>query len=165
MTHELNQRELIIDLASGEYEIRRIPHHAEDEHPIIGPLDYGWRCFQAASQAEGRPDPLVMTWGGGPLAGSRIPGTRRLVFCSYSPQWQGFYVSSLGGGAYIMHRVGVDFVTIHGRAPQDSLLLLNHKHGEIQVRLEPIDPDTLWAGYADPDGERLSGFYALQQAV
>ena len=35
--------------------------------------------------AAGRPDPDILTWGGGPLAGSRIPGSRRLVFCSYSP--------------------------------------------------------------------------------
>ena len=106
-----------------------------------------------------------MTWGGGPLAGSRIPGTRRLVFCGYSPIWEGFYVSSLGGGAYIMHRIGVDFITIHGRAAQDSVLILNHSQGEIQVRLEPINPDILWTGYADPDGNLLMGFYALQQAV
>ena len=106
-----------------------------------------------------------MTWGGGPLSGSRIPGTRRLVFCGYSPQWEGFYISSLGGGAYIMHRVGVDFVSIHGQAPQDSVLVLNHTNGEISVRMEAINPDLFWSGYANPDGVPLLGYYALQQAV
>jgi glyceraldehyde-3-phosphate dehydrogenase (ferredoxin) len=162
MTRELNQRELIIHLDSGEYEIRPIRHRINDVR-IIGPVDYGWAQYSSPDQAPDIPD--VMTWGGGPLAGSRIPGTRRLVFCGYSPQWEGFYISSLGGGAYIMHRVGVDFITIHGRAPQDSVLILNHKQGEIHVRLEPINPDILWTGYADPDGEPLLGFYALQQAV
>jgi glyceraldehyde-3-phosphate dehydrogenase (ferredoxin) len=42
---------------------------------------------------------------------------------------------------------------------------LNHNQGEIQVRLEPINADLLWTGYADADGRRLIGFYALQQAV
>jgi glyceraldehyde-3-phosphate dehydrogenase (ferredoxin) len=169
MTHQLNQRELIINLDNGEYEIRPILHRIEGVH-IIGPVDYGWAKYKEqlrVSDQSGSKEfiPDVMTWGGGPLAGSRIPGTRRLVFCGYSPIWEGFYVSTLGGGAYIMHRIGVDFVTIHGRAAQDSVLILNHSQGEIKVRLEPISPDTIWAGHADPDGNLLIGFYALQQAV
>jgi glyceraldehyde-3-phosphate dehydrogenase (ferredoxin) len=146
------QRELVVNLTSGNYQVKRVT-----DPRIIGPVDYGWAKF-----CEG---PDAFTWGGGPLAGSRIPGTRRLVFCGYSPQWEGFYVSSLGGGAYVMHRVGVDFVCIKGTASQDSVLLLNHQQGQIDVRLEPIDADALWTGYAGPEGEYLIGFYALQQAV
>ena len=162
MTYQLNQRELIIHLDTGEFEFHPI-HHRINGKRIIGPVDYGWARYTQAVQQTGNPD--VMTWGGGPLAGSRIPGTRRLVFCGYSPQWEGFYISSLGGGAYIMHRVGVDFITIQGQAPQDSVLVLNHTKGEISVRLETINPDLFWSGYADPDGIPLLGFYALQQAV
>lgn len=162
MTHELNQRHMTIDLPRGEFEIHPIQHRINGRR-IIGPVDYGWARYQQADLEHGIPN--VLTWGGGPLAGSRIPGTRRLVFCGYSPAWEGFYVSSLGGGAYIMHRVGVDFISIVGRATEDSVLILNHNHGEISVRLEPINPDLLWNGYADPDGQPLIGFYALQQAV
>jgi glyceraldehyde-3-phosphate dehydrogenase (ferredoxin) len=154
------QRELVIDLASGNFHVNLVT-----DPRVIGPVDYGWTKFCQTSDESGRGDPEVLTWGGGPLAGSRIPGTRRLVFCGFSPQWEGFYVSSLGGGAYVMHRVGVDFVCIKGSAPQDSVLVLNHRQGQINVRLEPIDADALWAGYADPDSEYLIGFYALQQAV
>ena len=169
MTFQLKQRELIIDLETGDFEIRPILHRIEGVH-IIGPVDYGWAKYKEELRDKGQTNPKdhnpdVMTWGGGPLAGSRIPGTRRLVFCGYSPSWEGFYVSSLGGGAYIMHRIGVDFITIHGRAAQDSVLILNHTQGEIQVRLEPFNPDIHWTGYADPDGNLLIGFYALQQAV
>jgi len=160
MTHELMQRELVIDLTSGEYQVNSIA-----DPRIIGPVDYGWVKFCEASLETGPDAPAVLTWGGGPLAGSRIPGTRRLVFCGYSPQWEGFYVSSLGGGAYVMHRVGVDFVCIQGTAPQESVLILNHQQGQISVRLEPVDADALWTGYANPDGDYLIGFYALQQAV
>jgi glyceraldehyde-3-phosphate dehydrogenase (ferredoxin) len=178
MTHELGQRELIIDLATGEYQLHPIFHRINGVH-IIGPVDYGWARYSQGIEREVEdrqkdantplsPAPLapeVFTFGGGPLAGSRIPGTRRLVFCGYSPAWEGFYVSSLGGAAYIMHRVGVDFVCLKGQAPQDSVLILNHKNGEVQARLEPIDADILWSGYADPDGNPLFGFYALQQAI
>ena len=167
MTYELKQRELIIDLTTGEFQVWPIT-----DPRIIGPADYGWVRFDQERQRTGRADPDLLTWGGGPLAASRIPGSRRLVFGGYSPSWEGFYISSLGGGAYIHHRIGADFVTIRGRAPEDSVLILNHKQGQISARLEPIDPDAIWIGYApadpdpdDPHGDFLIGFYALQQAV
>ena len=162
MTYQLNQRELVIHLDTGHFEYQPILHRINGVR-IIGPVDYGWARYTQTMQEAGQPD--VMTWGGGPLAGSRIPGTRRLVFCGYSPQWEGFYISSLGGGAYIMHRVGVDFISIHGQAATDSVLILNHIKGEISVRLEAINPDLIWSGYADPENNPLLGFYALQQAV
>ncbi len=165
MTHEFNQRELIFDLASGEFQLERLDHAYASARPIIGPVDYGWEHYSRALRTDPSRPPELLTWGGGPLAGSRIPGTRRLVFCGYSPQWEGFYISSLGGAAHVMHRVGVDFITIHGAAAQDSVLILNHNQGQIQARLEPIHADLLWSGYPDPDGEMLIGFFALQQAV
>ncbi|MFZ6027979.1 MAG: aldehyde ferredoxin oxidoreductase N-terminal domain-containing protein [Chloroflexota bacterium] len=177
MTLQLNQRELIVHLASGEYQINPIRARI-NKHRIIGPVDYGWARYTSELeklkaevpragkiQSPSFLPPNILTFGGGPLAGSRIPGTRRLVFCGYSPAWEGFYVSSMGGAAYIMHRVGVDFVCLEGQAPQDSVLILNHKSGEISVRLEPINPDLIWTGYADLDGNALIGFYALQQYV
>ncbi|MCK4832596.1 MAG: hypothetical protein KAS81_07500, partial [Anaerolineales bacterium] len=152
MSHRLRQRELIICAATGDFEIRRI---VDDR--IIGPVDHGWIRY--------REDPDSFCWGGGPLAGSSIPGTRRLVFTGYSPAWEGFYISSLGGGAFVSHRVGVDFFCLRGRCDTDSVLVLNHQNGEIEVRFEPIDPDVVWASYAAPDGTRRIGFFALQQAV
>jgi glyceraldehyde-3-phosphate dehydrogenase (ferredoxin) len=50
-------------------------------------------------------------------------------------------------------------------AYQPSAVLLNHKAGEIQVRIEPVNVEPLWAGYASPDGMPLIGFFALQQAL
>jgi glyceraldehyde-3-phosphate dehydrogenase (ferredoxin) len=172
MTLQLNQRELIINLANGEIQINPIRSRIND-HRIIGPVDYGWARYTSAHHLQktekdpvtsGEP-PAIFTFGGGPLAGSRIPGTRRLVFCGYSPAWEGFYISSMGGAAYIMHRVGVDFICLQGQAPADSVLILNQKNGDITVRLEPINPDLIWTAYADPDNNPLIGFYALQQYV
>lgn len=152
MSFQLMQRELKIDACTGEFEILPI-----SDVRIIGPVDYGWVRFQE--------DPGSFCWGGGPLAGSRIPGTRRLVFTGYSPAWEGFYVSSLGGGAFVSHRVGVDFFCLRGRCDTDSVLILNHRNGEIEVRFEPIDPDVIWASYVGADETSRIGFFALQQAV
>jgi len=160
MAYPLMQRELTINLSTGNHTINII-----NDPAIIGPVDYGWSKYHQAIHMRGRRDPQIITFGGGPLAGSRIPGTRRMVFTGYSPLWDGFYISSIGGAAYILHRVGIDFVTLEGACAQDSVLILNHNNGEVQARLEPIDPDLIWTGYADPEGERLIGFYALQQAV
>ncbi len=164
MLKQLNQRELVIDLSTGEFAINPINRRIQGID-IIGPIDYGWARYKQALQRSKGAIPNVMTWGGGPLAGSLIPGTRRLVFCGYSPQWDSFYISSMGGAAYIMHRLGVNFVMIRGSAPTESVLILNHTEGKIQVRLEPINPDVIWNSYYGPDGEPLIGFYALQQAV
>ena len=160
MAYPLLLRELVIDLATGEHHINPI-----QDPEVIGPVDYGWQKYHESIHMTGKRDPDLMTFGGGPLAGSRIPGTRRMVFTSYSPLWDGFYISSMGGAAYILHRVGIDFVTLSGAAPQDSVLILNHRNGDVQVRLEPINPDLIWTSYADPNGEALIGFYALQQHV
>jgi len=152
MTYPVTQRELTIHLNNGNWYLRPI-----DGQEILGPVDYGWRRFNLY--------PDSFTFGEGLLAGSSIPGSRRLVFAAWSPQWDGFYVSSMGGAAYTFHGVGVNYVALRGRAVEPSVLLLNHKDGEIQVRLEPVNVETLWCGYADPEGRPLIGFYALQQAL
>ncbi len=152
MIYPVLQRELTVHLYNGNWYLR-----PTETPEVLGPVDFGWHRFRLY--------PDSFTFGEGLLAGSRIPGTRRLVFCAWSPQWESFYVSSMGGAAYTFHGVGVNYVALRGQAPEPSVLLLNHREGEIQVRLERINPEPLWHGYADPDGERLVGFYALQQAL
>jgi glyceraldehyde-3-phosphate dehydrogenase (ferredoxin) len=71
----------------------------------------------------------------------------------------------MGGAAYTFHGVGVNYVALRGRAAEPSVVLLNHKSGEIQVRMEPVNAEPLWAGYASPEGKPLIGFFALQQAL
>ena len=154
MVYPVLQRELDIHLDSQHWAVRPINEH---ESGILGPVDYGWHRYNEHSDS--------FTFGEGLLAGSSIPGTRRLVFCAFSPQWDGFYVSSMGGAAYTFHGLGVAHVSLRGRCAEPSVLVLNHKNGEIEVRLEPVDLEALWTGYDDPDGEPLLGFFALQQAL
>ena len=153
MPYPIIQRELTIHLHNQSWYIRPI----EDEGSILGPMDYGWYRYNLY--------PDSFTFGEGLLAGSRIPGSRRMVFTGWSPQWESFYVSSMGGAAYTFHGVGVNYVALRGQAAEPSVLILNHKDGEVSVRLEPINPEPLWNCYADPQGKQLIGFYALQQAI
>ena len=153
MTYPIIQRELTVHLHNSNWYLRPI----EDEEKILGPVDYGWHRYNLY--------PDSFTFGEGLLAGSSIPGSRRLVFCSWSSQWDGFFVSSMGGAAYTFHGVGVNYVALRGMAHEPSVVLFNHKSGEIQVRIEPVNVEPLWAGYANPDGNPLIGFYALQQAL
>lgn len=152
MTYPVLQRELTVHLHNGHWYLRPI-----DDAKILGPIDYGWSRYNHY--------PDSFTFGQGLLAGSSVPGARRLMFCGWSPQWEGFYVSSMGGAAYTFHRVGVDYVALRGCCETPSVLLLNHKNGEVSVRLEPVALQSLWNGYAAPDGRPLIGFYALQQAL
>lgn len=144
--------ELIVNLDTANWGVS-VPL----DQSLIGPMAYGWDRFQK--------DPNSLTFGGGLLAGSPLPGTRRMIFCGYSPQWEDFYVSALGGAMYVLRRLGVNYIWLRGRAAVDSVLILNLKDGEYSVRLEPINADEIWAGYQDVTGRVWEGFYALQQAV
>ncbi len=62
--------------------------------------------------------------GSGVLAGSIIPGSNRLVFNGRSPVWDGFYVSTMGGGAVLWDGTGISFLGITGRAATLSVLVL-----------------------------------------
>lgn len=152
MTHRSVLYELVVQLDTGAWGVA-----CPTDQSLIGPVAYGWDRYQR--------DPESLTFGGGLLAGSPLPGTRRLIVCGYSPQWEDFYVSALGGAMYVLRRFGVNSVWLRGRAPVDSVLILNLQAGAYSVRLEPIDPEALWAGWTDPAGRTWEGFYALQQAV
>ena len=106
-----------------------------------------------------------MTFGGGLLAGSPLPGTRRMMFCGYSPAWQGFYVSALGGAMYIFHRMGVNYVWLRGRSATDVVLVIKLENEQYSLKFEPVDPEAIWSGYTDQNGRTWQGFYALQRAL
>ena len=151
MLHDIEQRELVINLSTGGWQVNTL-HISEN---IYGPVDYGWRRYQQY--------PDSFTFGQGLLAGSAIPGARRLVFCAFSPQWDGFYVSSMGGAAYTYHGLGVAYVALRGRCARPSVLILNYKDDALKVRLEPVDPEPYWKGYQGSADEELLGFFGLQQ--
>jgi glyceraldehyde-3-phosphate dehydrogenase (ferredoxin) len=70
------------------------------------------------------------------LAGSILPGSNRLIITGFSPCWGGFYVSTMGGAALVFDNLGVNLLSIIGRAASPSVLYLNRsgvEHVEVEV--------------------------------
>ena len=121
-----SQRVLFVDPATGFYRMRRFEVGA-----YFGPVDLGihladrWRSLNI---------------GTGLFAGSILPGSNRLFVTGFSPAWRGFYVSSLGGAGLVFDNLGINMVSLVGRAPTPSVLYLNRTHGEeIEVEVHPVD--------------------------
>ncbi len=149
----LQQKAMTIQLDTGEFSVREIPLTER----VLGPVDFGWREY--------RKDNEVFTFGEGALASSALPGARRLVFCAHSDQWEGFYISSMGGAAYTFQHTGVHYVALKGSAPKPSVLLLHNRGEGPEVRIEPLpEHEEIWKGY-EHDGKTLIGIFALQQAL
>jgi glyceraldehyde-3-phosphate dehydrogenase (ferredoxin) len=138
---------LHIDAATSFYKVERFP-----VGPFWGPVDLGLHLTGREAGRQG-----VLNFGTGLLAGSIFPGSNRLIFTGHSPCWGGFYVSAMGGAGLIFDDLGINLVSLHGRAPSPSVLVLNREHGEeVQVQLVPIDVKAVW---------EKGGVYALMDAV
>lgn len=143
MDHAL--RVLFVDPSTGFYRMRR--YRVGD---YFGPVDLGihlsdrWRS---------------LNFGAGLFAGSILPGSNRLVVTGFSPAWRGFYVSSLGGAALVFDNLGLNMLSLVGKAPTPSILYLNRRHGEeVDVEVVPVD---LARAFARGRG----GFYGLMEEV
>ncbi|HTX73004.1 MAG TPA: aldehyde ferredoxin oxidoreductase C-terminal domain-containing protein [Rectinemataceae bacterium] len=134
---ETTQKALYIDASTGFYRVRR--YKVGD---YFGPVDLGLHI-------SGRL--MSLNFGVGLFAGSIFPGSNRLMFTGFSPSWRGFYVSSMGGAGLVFDNLGINLVSLVGKAPLPSVLYLNRFHGEeIEVEVQPIDLHAAWAG---PAGE------------
>lgn len=134
---------LNVDAATGFYRVQR---HGLGR--FFGPVDAG--LYLSGQQNS-------LNIGAGILAGSIFPGSNRLIFSGFSPCWGGFFVSSMGGAALIFDNLGLNMVSIVGRAPVPSVLYLNRVHGEeIQVEIEPCDHHRTWRS-------GRGGVYAVMQ--
>ncbi len=136
---------LLVDAGSSFYRINRYKLGN-----FFGPVDLGLHLsFKYNS----------LNIGTGLLAGSIFPGSSRLIFTGFSPCWRGFYISSMGGAGLVFDNLGINLLTIVGKAPVPSVLYLNREHGEeIEVEVSPIDIRRVWH-----EGER--GVYALMNSV
>jgi glyceraldehyde-3-phosphate dehydrogenase (ferredoxin) len=138
---ETYQKVLFVDAATGFYRTQR--YKVGD---FFGPVDLG---LHLAGKYNG------LNIGTGLLAGSIFPGSNRLIFTGFSPCWGGFYISSMGGAGLVFDNLGLNMVSILGKAPTPSILYLNRVHGEeIQVEVLPVDVQHIWQ-------EGRGGIYAL----
>lgn len=141
----VNLKALFVDAATAFYQVNRYPAAA-----FCGPVDLGLHLSLKHNS---------LNIGTGLLAGSIIPGSNRLVFTGISPCWQGFYISSMGGAGLVFDNLGINMLTLVGKAPTPSVLYLNRDHGqEIQVEISPID---IWPVWQAGEG----GIFSLMQQV
>jgi len=140
---------LHIDASSSFYRVERFP-----VGPFWGPVDLGLHLTGREAGRQG-----VLNFGTGLLAGSIFPGSNRLIFTGHSPCWGGFYVSAMGGAGLIFDDLGINMVSLRGKAPEPSVLVLNREHGEeVQVQVVPVDVKAVWA-------EGPGGVYSLMDYV
>lgn len=134
-------RVLLVDAGTSFYRLNR--YKLGD---FFGPVDLG--LFLA-----GRHNSLNI--GVGLLAGSIFPGSNRLIFTGFSPCWGGFFISSMGGAGLVFDNLGINMMSIVGKASCPSILYLNRIHGEeIQVEISPVDVKRIWS-------EGRGGVYGL----
>ena len=128
---EKHQKVLFVDPATGFYRMKR--YRIGD---YFGPVDLGLHI-------SGRTRSLNI--GVGLFAGSIFPGSNRLFVTGFSPCWRGFFISSMGGAGLVFDNLGINMVSLVGRASVPSVLYLNRSHGEeIQIEVDPIDANAIW---------------------
>lgn len=122
---------LVVDASTGFYKIKKYKLGA-----FYGPVDLGLHLA-------GKYNSLNI--GVGLLAGSIFPGSNRLIFTGFSPAWGGFYISSMGGAGLVFDNLGINLLSIIGKAANPSILVLNRNHGEeIELELETVHPEQIW---------------------
>jgi len=139
------QRVLMVDPASGFYRMKK---YGFDRY--FGPVDLGIHLTQ---------EHRSLNFGVGVFAGSIFPGSNRLVVTGFSPCWQGYYTSSMGGAGLVFDNLGINMLSLVGKAPVPSVLCLNRNHGEeIEVEVIPVDVEAIWKS-------GRSGVYSLTDRV
>ncbi len=122
---------LMIDASNGFYKIRR-----DEIGNFWGPIDLGIHLAKKHNS---------LNIGTGLLAGSIFPGSNRLIFNGFSPCWHGFFVSSMGGAGLVFDNLGLNMVSITGKAQNHSIIYLNRNHGEeIEVEILPVHSTDIW---------------------
>ncbi len=134
---------LMVDAASGFYKVQR--YNVGD---FFGPVDLGIHLAHKHNS---------LNVGVGLLAGSIFPGSNRLIVNGISPNWHGFFISSMGGAGLVFDNLGINMFSIVGKTPTPSILYLNRIHGEeIEVELIPVKQNTVWS-------QGRGGVYSMMQ--
>ncbi len=128
---DAKQKVLFVDAGTGFY---RVAKYAVGD--FFGPVDLGLHLA-------GRFNSLNI--GVGLLAGSILPGSNRLVVTGFSPCWGGFFISSMGGAGLIFDNLGINMLSLVGKAAVPSVLVLNRQHGEeVDISIDPVDLARVW---------------------
>ncbi|KPK45318.1 MAG: hypothetical protein AMJ65_00245 [Phycisphaerae bacterium SG8_4] len=69
----------------------------------------------------------------GLLAGSIFPASNRMILTGLPPCWGGFFVSSMGRVGLTFDNLGINVMSIVGKAPSTSILYLNVMYGKESI--------------------------------
>ena len=139
MDHE--QKVLLVHASNAFYRMNR--YKIGD---CFGPVDLGYKLSAEYNS---------LNIGVGLLAGSIFPGSNRLIFSGFSPCWGGFYISSMGGAGLVFENMGINMLSLVGKAPTPSIMYLNRSEGEeVQVQIVPVDVNKIW-------NEGRKGIYSI----
>ncbi|MBW6451398.1 MAG: hypothetical protein K0B02_01595 [DPANN group archaeon] len=136
----------------------------EDKENIIGVIDYGINQHNRnlTYTVDAFDSKNTFIFGIGPLAGSIIPGTARLVFIAKSPLTETLFLSTIGGAGLPLYHTGIDFVKIEGKSKEPKILVIRNMGLGIEVNFESIESDTLMDLYKKNNN---GGIYNLQNYV
>jgi glyceraldehyde-3-phosphate dehydrogenase (ferredoxin) len=126
-----SQKVMVVHCETGFYKIQRFKLG-----DFFGPVDLGLYL-------SGKYNTLNI--GVGLLAGSIFPGSNRLIINGFSPCWGGFYISSMGGAGLVFDNLGINMLSLLGKAHVPSIIYLNRIHGEeIEIEIIPVDIHGIW---------------------
>ncbi|KSW11744.1 hypothetical protein CF15_02710 [Pyrodictium occultum] len=153
----LRLRFLHVDAGSGRYRVEDAAAPG-----VLGPVDYGIEVHLRAGSQEhpvfSARNPVVA--GCGPLAGSRVFGSRRMVFVFRSPVTRGLHVSALGGACYRFIRTGVHGLVVEGWSEEPVAVVVRGSSGGLEgVEVVELGWERLWSVWREYRG--LRGTWAL----
>lgn len=150
---------LEIDAGSNSFSFRE-----EELKDVIGVVDYGVAEHNKDKSYNFSPlDPHnSLIFGIGPLAGSIIPGTHRLVFIARSPVVETMFLSTVGGAGLPLYHAGVDLVKVCGKSKAPLILIIKNMGKGLSVEFVPIEYEDLIKIYKKRNNR---GLYNLQEYV
>ena len=152
---------IILDIDAGKKAFSVIKKETEG---VIGVVDYALdeHMRDATYKKDVFDSENSLIFGTGPLAGSIIPGTARLVFASRSPLTETFFLSTLGGAGLPLYHAGVDLVKLHGKSDTPQILVISNTGNGVEVEFHPISYDNLVSIFKKKSDR---GIYNLQDHV
>lgn len=128
---DILQKVLLVDPSTGLYRTKK---YGFDRY--FGPVDLGIHLAEEYKS---------LNFGVGIFAGSIFPGSNRMIVSGFSPCWQGLFISSMGGAGLVFDNLGINMLSLIGKAHTPSVLYLNRNHGEeIEVEVIPLALEAIW---------------------
>ncbi len=150
----------VLEINAEKGSFKCITHESDN---VIGVVDYAVDAHMSAKtyEYEVLDSRNSLIFGAGPLAGSKIPGTNRLIIVGHSPVVETLFLSTIGGAALPLYKAGVDFVKIEGKSKKPSILVIKNISGKMSVKFCPVEQDVLMDVFSKDD----SGVYSLHEYV